>query len=413
MMNKQVQRYDYTRLDRIQKTPEGFVVAPMRATRTGVFIYTGPDGQPFKELRPPKEVFDEESRNSLAMKPITNGHPFELVTSKNSHKFQVGSVGEKIDIEENRFLSVMAALTDDSVISDVDNGKVEVSCGYTNELDMSPGWWDDEKQEINQEGRGEKFDAIQRNIRYNHVAVVKRGRAGSDVRLRLDGDLNIIQEAKSMKMTIDGIEYEVDAPLVPVIQNFQRQLKQINDSQDGLNTRITELEKEKTDLKADGDKKQARVDELEEELKDTNDSAKFNERVKERTHLVSTAAAVMRVDGEDKTEELETMDDLDIMKAAIKSAYPNIKLDEKSKDYIQARFDSLAEKVNDDKADAAGEQFGKNLENGRQKRGDALNIGDKAKAIVLRADEIKHKFTADQIAKGEHKTQARKELGID
>jgi hypothetical protein len=413
MMSKQVQRYDYTRLDRVEKTPEGFVVAPMRATRTGVFVYTGPDGKPFYELRPPEEVFDEESRKSLAMKPITNGHPFELVTSKNSHKFQVGSVGENIEVEENRFLSVMAALTDDSVIADVDKGKVEVSCGYTNELDMTPGWWDDSKQEINQEGRGEKFDAIQRNIRYNHVAVVTRGRAGNEVRLRLDEGLNIIQEAKSMKMTIDGIEYEVDAPLVPVIQNFQRQLKQTNDSQDGLNTRITELEKENTDLKADGDKKQARVDELEVEVKESNDSAKFNQRVKERTHLVSTAAAVMRVDGEDKTEELETMDDLEIMKAAIKSAYPDLKLDEKSKDYIQARFDSLAEKTNEDKSDEAGEKFGGALENGRQKRGDELKAGDQAKAIVMRADEIKHRFSADQIAKGEHKIQARKELGFD
>lgn len=404
-MSKQVQRFDKTSLDRVEKTREGFMVAPMRATRTGVFVYNGPDGKPFRELRPPEEVFKQASMQSLAMKPITNGHPYELVNSENSARYLVGYTGEQIKVDEDRYILAMAALTDDSVIQDIESGKVEVSCGYTNDLEMTAGWWDPEKKQINQEGRGEQFDAIQRNIRYNHVAVVTRGRAGSEVRLRLDGDFNLIQEEKSMKVTIDGIEYEMDAAAAGIVSTLKKQVSETAEE-------IAKLDKDNADLTKKAETLQARVDELDAQLKEATDPVKVNARVKERTHVVATANAVMRSDDEDKTAELETLDDLEIMKRTIKAVHKDEDLEGKNEHYIRGRFDALAEKVNADTADAAGATLGAGLESGRQTRKDAGQEGDQMKQVRMRADELKIKFSPEEISKGMHVDLAKKELGL-
>ncbi|MCX7015414.1 MAG: alpha/beta hydrolase fold domain-containing protein, partial [Candidatus Sumerlaeota bacterium] len=56
----------------------------------------------------------------------------------------------------------------------IEAGKTALSCGYTCDLEHTPGNW-----------MGIKYDAIQRNIRYNHMAVVKAGRAGDAAKLHM------------------------------------------------------------------------------------------------------------------------------------------------------------------------------------------------------------------------------------
>lgn len=70
------------------------------------------------------------------------------------------------------------AIKADIVIYNLDTSARELSCGYTLTLDETPGTTPE----------GEHYDAIQRNIRYNHLAVVPRARAGSLARLNIDGE---------------------------------------------------------------------------------------------------------------------------------------------------------------------------------------------------------------------------------
>src|SRR5688572_1127688 len=61
---------------------------------------------------------------------------------------------------------------------------------------------------------GEHFDAVQRGIKFNHLALLPLGgaRAGSGARLRLDGNEEPESSPTSeeiMKVKIDGIEYDV------------------------------------------------------------------------------------------------------------------------------------------------------------------------------------------------------------
>ena len=76
---------------------DGFLKGRAIVTNVGVFTYVLADGSIRRELRPPEEVLDSlESRQSLAMRPITNGHPENMVTSENVDQVKVGFTGEDI-----------------------------------------------------------------------------------------------------------------------------------------------------------------------------------------------------------------------------------------------------------------------------------------------------------------------------
>jgi hypothetical protein len=64
-------------------------------------------------------------------------------------------------------------LKDAKGIGQVESGKRELSAGYTCELDWTPGTTAD----------GHAFDASQRKIKINHLAIVDAARAGSKARI--------------------------------------------------------------------------------------------------------------------------------------------------------------------------------------------------------------------------------------
>lgn len=64
-------------------------------------------------------------------------------------------------------------VSDGPTIKLIEDGKRELSAGYTCDLDWTPG----------KTPSGEAYDAVQKNIRINHVAIVQRGRAGQQVRI--------------------------------------------------------------------------------------------------------------------------------------------------------------------------------------------------------------------------------------
>ena len=203
-MNKKVfRRLDVFESDLgdVQRTEEGFAHFFARATRTGVFLYKNQDGSLRRELRLPEEVFSIDSMATLKNKPVTNDHPTELVDSKNARDYTVGMTGEDVT-QDDIYLKTKVVLTDDSTIIEViENGKVEVSCGYTCEHEIKSGTFE-----------GENYDLIQRNIRYNHLAVVDVGRAGPEVKLRLDkGDAIMIKKTKKDQLSHNDIRDQLAA----------------------------------------------------------------------------------------------------------------------------------------------------------------------------------------------------------
>jgi len=153
-------------------TPEGFVVCldvPM--ARTGEMLY-GPEETPVHSAdgvsgvtirRDADEVFRPDTILSIIGKSVTNDHPDENVTPATFRQLEVGTV-----ISARRGEGVFGDLLlgdiiikEPNAIQDVLNGKVEVSCGYDADYEeLKPGV-----------GR-------QKNIFYNHLALVDKGRCG-------------------------------------------------------------------------------------------------------------------------------------------------------------------------------------------------------------------------------------------
>lgn len=147
------------------------------ATRVGVFLYDDPSSPAgvFREFRPRAEVLDADSLASLRGVPFTIDHPDGEVTSENAAGLTHGWI---LDVQPvGDLIRVRVRISTDAAKAAINAGTVELSCGYSARLEAQAGVSDS----------GEPFDAIQRDIRYNHLALVDLARAGHVARLRLDG----------------------------------------------------------------------------------------------------------------------------------------------------------------------------------------------------------------------------------
>lgn len=218
-----VRRIDTFHIDALaipEKTPEGFLRVEGRIARVGIQNYRGPNGKVRRELRLPEEVFDAGTMDSFNLVPVTNEHPSKLLDVTTAKTHAVGAVGALR--KEGEWVAAPILVHDETTIRAIEAGRQELSCGYTCELDETPGVW-----------QGQPYDAIQRGIRGNHLAVVDAARAGEGARMRLDsmkleeGDaivlaspVTVTTPAKetSMDVKIDGMSFSVNEAGAPAIQ---------------------------------------------------------------------------------------------------------------------------------------------------------------------------------------------------
>lgn len=209
---------DTLTVDSVKRTREGYLVADARAARIGIQEYTGrevdPDGSLglrdkaiVRVLRPEAEVFNKDAIASFSTIAVTNDHPPEAVTADNWRKYGVGETGDEI-LRDGKFMRVPLAIRDAAAIRAFEDGKQELSCGYTCDVDPTGGTTED----------GLQYDAIQRNIRGNHIALVRRGRAGPEVRI---GDESTMT---TKTITVDGIPVEVTDAAATVIATLQKRI---------------------------------------------------------------------------------------------------------------------------------------------------------------------------------------------
>jgi hypothetical protein len=206
---------DSLTLDAPKRTKEGFLAVRAKAARAGIYEYLGreidPTGSHFasdqivRVWRSPEEVFNRDSVHSFLLKPVTDDHPSVPVTMDNWRQHARGvNAGA---MRDGDFLAFDLVLMDRSAIDAVDSGKRELSNGYTSELDFTPGVTAD----------GKPYDAQQRNIRGNHIAIVKAGRAGPQCRIGDAAICDSIDISVMERLLADGQTYR-DAP---TRDNFQ------------------------------------------------------------------------------------------------------------------------------------------------------------------------------------------------
>jgi hypothetical protein len=166
--------------------PDGRIVVDAHITRAGIFEYSDPafPGGIRRELRPESEVFDSASIDSYSNLPATHGHPTKngqriMLTADTAKPYMVGATGDQATRDDNH-VRAKVMIADAPTIKRMDDGDVEVSCGYSCWVDETPGI----------DPKYGRYDAIQRHIRGNHLAVaVGLARAGRTARVRMDSEL--------------------------------------------------------------------------------------------------------------------------------------------------------------------------------------------------------------------------------
>lgn len=175
-------RLDHGNLRSPQRTPQGFLRVDGYASRVGVFEYRNPDGTTRRELRLPEEVFRADALAGFEGAPLTHGHPSEPVTADNVRRYEVGTVTGPAR-RDGDHVAASIVVKDPAVIAALEHGATGLSVGYDVDLDDSPGVHP-------QWGR---YDAIQRNIVVNHLAVGVDPRAGHTARVRMDAAEQVVQ----------------------------------------------------------------------------------------------------------------------------------------------------------------------------------------------------------------------------
>ncbi len=179
-------RLDSLPIEQTYYTEEGYLKDRPILTSCGIFEYKNPDGSIRRELRLPEDVFAEESLASYKGKPIIITHDAGIVTKENVGEHQIGTIlSEGYRSGEDVRAEIVIHQTDAMKRSRLK----QLSLGYDLDLEETAGEWN-----------GEHYDAIQRNIRINHLALVREARAGDQARLNIDSrDSNtILKGGKAM-----------------------------------------------------------------------------------------------------------------------------------------------------------------------------------------------------------------------
>lgn len=180
--SKRVIRIDAGALRSPMDTPQGFLRVDGYAGRCGIYEYMNDDGTIRRELRTPEELFRQAALDGFEGAPVTDGHPTEPVTRDNVTRYEVGTSTAARRDGDNVATSMVIKRGD--TIAKVKSGRgVQLSPGYALDLDMKSGKDSRYGYPGNPEGR---YDAVQRNIEINHLALVDQARGGPSMKLRLD-----------------------------------------------------------------------------------------------------------------------------------------------------------------------------------------------------------------------------------
>lgn len=343
-------RYDRTAI-KATRTDEGYLIDTPIVGRTGIQLYKNADGTIRRELRPPEEVFKADSLATYSGKPITDEHPGEPVTAKNAKRLSVGVMQEAGKQDGDNVVAPITIFDQEMIDKVMNGGKRELSLGYKVDLEETPGVWN-----------GQEYDAIQRNIRVNHLAIVPRGRAGN-ARLNLDRhDAVLFNPEEEIGMPTDnlgrirldsGLEYQA-AP--EVIHAFEK----ARDDNAELTTRVDELHKQIDTIAAERDTLKSQVESADKVRADALATARAE--VKARAEL-DKVAETFKVDGAGKT-------DREVKELVVKTVRADADFAGKSDDYVNASFD-LAVSMKKDDAMAAQRQAGAPRNDGKDDKSES------------------------------------------
>lgn len=307
-------------------SPEGYLIAPGRAAKTGTQQYLrrelGLDGDPnaiVTVYRPPEEVFSQKYLDSFNGADITYLHPKKLVDSETFSIVTKGNI-KSPGVPDGDFVKVTLVVKDKETIKKIENGDVELSTGYTAEYHHEPGVTAD----------GVEYEYVQRDMLVNHVAVlpINSARAGRQARI-FDNQA----QGKAMKVVVldAGRKVEIQDEAVATL---------VEDSISRLQAALDAANKAKDEAEAEAEKQKAKADAKEEEAEEAKKmatDAAISARIAEIVAVKDKAAVI------DSTYVADGVDTMAIMRGVLASVRPTIDWASKSDAYVQAAFDMAHE----------------------------------------------------------------------
>ena len=313
----------------LHKTPEGYLTGRICVTGAGVFRYLGDDHKFVGRLRDRDQV--KAATDSINCKPVTLQHPNQPVNLDNVGDLQVGMSANDASFDGlNNYVTI--TVTDKKAVEAIEKGEVKaISMGYRCSIVDHDGVW-----------QGSHHDQEQKDIVYNHIALVKNGRAGDQVRFTVgdsadfadffdmadpeegekkptedgnehqDGQPVIVNDGKagtevnlkdnnhnqeqSMKtIQLDGVDYQADEKVIEALQAAQNDAAEKLDEIHTLLSAVDEKDSQIADLQ---EKLDAANDEIDERLIDDAVNAKL-------AILDAARAAGIECDASDDVSELK------------------------------------------------------------------------------------------------------------
>ena len=357
---------DRVSVGQTKQTGEGYLVATAKVARTGMQKYYAAElgdvaaqagfkpNDIVRVYRHPDQVFAQDTLNSITRVPVTIDHPQENVNADNWAQYAVGEVGDAF-AKDGEWIVVNPMIKDAKGIEAAKTTHKEISMGYNANIVKA------------RDGIDADFEMT--DIRMNHLALVPRGRAGSQARIgdswgaapisdNQPGDTpNTVKKgghmADSTKAVILGdsvVQVAVSDALL--IEQFKdASTKALADAEAKLTTTIAAKDEEIGKLKA--------------ELADAKKAAEIDvdALVAARTELVAQVKAI------DAKIDAKGLSDADLRKAAVAAKLGDEMVKDASEAVILGMFKAIAKDAKP--ADPVGEVFKYGVKDSSQSIDDA------------------------------------------
>lgn len=203
-------RFDSGQVLNPHRTDDGILLCDAIFARDGVLEYKSPGGKTRREFRPPEE--NQKAIAEFGLASLTLEHPTGLVDESNGDRLRKG-----ISLQTPRYVVVpgkggfvtgqIAVMSRDAQDAVRRGDASEISAGYKCRIEETPGVWFNPAT-----GQSERYDAIQRDIKVNHIALTRMGRAGPSVK--------VLGRFDSADLEDNDLAYQVDAAQEPPYSNL-------------------------------------------------------------------------------------------------------------------------------------------------------------------------------------------------
>lgn len=191
----------------VEVTPEGYRIYEGTLAYGDVALHYPDLSPPRWEFMPWSEISAPESVRSAIGKPVAGasfftptGHPPSNRTADDVKPHLEGTVLDAWADEATKSVRFRAIVHTAALGDAIDGGVVEVSGGYSNDTDATPGV----------APNGQRYDVVKRNVRWNHVAPVPeaRNRKADGTAARLD-EMPVCDEAPMVMINRSGKPHPV------------------------------------------------------------------------------------------------------------------------------------------------------------------------------------------------------------